>query len=204
MRIILGIGNPGQEYALTRHNVGWLVVEALAGASEGDWRETSGLYCEKLVAFGGAPCLLVKPLTYVNRTGEAAVALCERLNASPADFLILLDDVHLPVGALRLRQGGSSGGHNGMRSLEFSLGTQHVPRLRIGIGASLGSGALITYVLSPFTPAEQPVIRETVRAAAVIGEAFGRGGYAEAGTAYSQWKAQTDSESSEERSTKAS
>ncbi len=200
MRVILGIGNPGSTYACTRHNVGWFVVDALASAHEGCWEEASGPYREKRLSLGGDFLLLVKPLTYVNRTGEAALAVCERYSVAPSDFLIVVDDVHLPTGELRLRQGGSSGGHNGLCSLELGLGTQKVPRLRIGIGAPLHLGALVGHVLSSFTPEEEPGIREAVRGAAVIAEAFGRGGYAEAATAYSQWREVAASDHSPEGS----
>jgi len=189
VRVILGIGNPGPAYAFTRHNVGWFVLDALVGSQpERQWKPASGPYLEASVAFGDSPCVLIKPLTYVNRSGEAALAVGEQYGVAPSEFLIVVDDVHLPLGDLRMRQGGSSGGHNGLISLEQSLGTQKVPRLRVGIGAPLQSGALVTYVLSPFTPEEESIVRRIVRDAAVIAEAFGRGGYAEAATAYSQWK----------------
>lgn len=192
MRVILGIGNPGPPYAFTRHNVGWFVVDALANGYAGTWAVGSGPYLEKRVLVGDAPCLLVKPLTYVNRSGEAAAIIRNRHGAIPPDFLIVLDDVHLQPGQLRLRQRGSSGGHKGLESLQESLCTRDVPRLRIGVGAPVRSGALVGHVLSGFTPDEELIVGSVVQDAAVIAEAFGRGGYGEASAAYSQWKARTE------------
>ena len=185
----MGIGNPGSAYAATRHNVGWFVLDALIDMRRGQWRQASGPYLEAHIPCGETSYVLIKPLTYVNRTGEAARIACEAYGIFPSELLVVVDDVHLPTGALRLRQGGSSGGHKGMDSLIAALGTEKVPRLRIGIGAPAHPGALVEYVLSPFTPEEEEVIRRAVVSAAQIAEAFGRGGYDEAATVYGRLKA---------------
>lgn len=201
MRLLFGIGNPGPTYSATRHNAGWLVLDELvrgcADPESSQWVRADGPYLESLVRIRDAEFALIKPLTFVNLSGDAAVSAMDRHSVSPDDLLVIIDDVHLPPGDIRLRRGGSSGGHNGMTSLIEALGTDAVPRLRIGIGAPPQYGALIDYVLSPFTPEERPLIEDAIQNSAKIAEAFGHGGYAEAGTALSRWKARKASEGGE-------
>ena len=176
------------------------MLDTLSAARNVRWEQGSGPYLVASLACDAAECLLVKPLTYVNRSGEAARIACERHGVAPIDLLVVVDDVHLPPGEIRLRQGGSTGGHNGLASLVESLGTHEVPRLRVGIGAPRTTGALVEHVLSPFTPEEELVIRRAAEQAAVIAEAFGGGGYAEASAAYSRLRAKTAGEQSPDSS----
>jgi PTH1 family peptidyl-tRNA hydrolase len=155
VRIILGIGNPGPAYAGTRHNVGFEVIDALAArhgagpfsrrhqAEVATWRRDDG------------PVLLVKPETFVNASGEAAQALMAFHKVSPAELLVVVDDLNLPLGTLRLRPDGGAGGHNGLRDIEARIG-QAYPRLRVGIGAPVGPGeAQVAHVLGRWNEAER-------------------------------------------------
>jgi peptidyl-tRNA hydrolase, PTH1 family len=209
VRIVLGIGNPGRAYADTRHNVGWWVLESIldsarpgptvdvslpiggscrTGADRPEWVDTPGPYLESLISGEESAFLILKPLTYVNRSGAAAWHACLKHGAPPSDLLVVLDDIHLPVGQIRLRGRGSDGGHNGMASVSQDLGTTDVPRLRIGIGAPTESGALVSHVLSPFDEGERSVIAEAVAGASDVALSFGRGGYEEAAATLSRQK----------------
>ena len=165
MKIILGIGNPGKEYAETRHNIGFMVVERFAKAHRfGAWRRRF----QSLTVEGsalGRKALLMKPLTYVNESGRAMRAAADWCGAEAPDIMVVLDDFNLPLGRLRVRAGGSSGGHRGMESIAAHLAGMEVARLRIGIG---GGEARCDrdYVLSRFAPAERKVVDEAVERAA--------------------------------------
>ncbi|MDN5292915.1 MAG: peptidyl-tRNA hydrolase, family [Eubacteriales bacterium] len=161
MKIIAGLGNPGREYENTRHNIGFMVVDELA-------RFLGLAFCgEKfcaLVAEGlvdGEKVLLLKPQTYMNLSGLSVAEAARFYKLEPAAILVVYDDMDLPPGKIRLREKGSSGGHKGMQSVIDHLGTDAIPRLRIGIGRGPGQGA--DYVLSPFREEEKPIIEEAVR-----------------------------------------
>lgn len=199
MRILLGIGNPGLRYTATRHNIGWAVFEALLGRQSGrglaQWTESDGLFLSYEIRSPDAEFVLIKPLTFVNLSGVAALKALQQYRVSSEDMLVIIDDVHLSPGDIRLRKGGSSGGHNGMASIIETLGTSAVPRLRVGIGAPPPNITLTDYVLSPFTPEELPAIDNAVSRSAQVAEAFGCGGYAEAGTVMSRLQEQRALES---------
>lgn len=158
-RLVVGLGNPGPEYEHTRHNVGFRTADALAGrlnvSTERAQHALLGIGHYKNRAVGVA-----KPLTYMNRSGDAIVTLCEEYDLSLADLIVIVDDIHLPVGTIRLRPKGSSGGHNGLEHIAERLGTTAFPRLRIGVGSDFADGEQVDYVLSPFTP-EQKLDVET-------------------------------------------
>jgi peptidyl-tRNA hydrolase, PTH1 family len=156
-RLVAGLGNPGREYAGTRHNVGFMIVDRLAADAGAAFRLEKAWQLE---AARAGDCFLCKPLTYMNASGEAVGALSQFYKIPPAETLIVLDDMALPLGKLRLRASGSAGGHNGLQSILDHLGTQSVPRLRVGIGAA-EPGAAIGHVLGKFSPQE----REAVEAA---------------------------------------
>jgi len=164
MKIILGIGNPGKEYAETRHNAGFMVVERLAKSHRfGAWRRRfQSLAVEGTVA--GRKLLLMKPQTYVNESGRALRAAVDWCGAEPPDIMVVVDDFNLPVGRLRVRAGGSSGGHRGLESIAAHMAGMEVARLRIGIG---GGEARCDrdYVLSRFTAAERELVDEAVERA---------------------------------------
>jgi peptidyl-tRNA hydrolase, PTH1 family len=161
MKLIVGLGNPGAEYERTRHNVGWLVVEAFARKFRIDItkHEKNALTGTGRVA--GGSVMVAKPLTYMNLSGDAVRLLVNAYLESTDDLIVVYDDIDLPLGKLRIRPSGSAGTHNGMRSMVQTLGTERFPRLRIGIGASEG-GRLRDYVLDEFAPDEQPVVDRAI------------------------------------------
>lgn len=159
--LIVGLGNPGPEYEDTRHNVGFMVVDALATRL----RVTLATESRALVGWGqhkNRRVGLAKPQTYVNRSGDAVVPLMNQHDLEPSDLLVVVDDLNLDTGRIRLRPGGSSGGHNGLEHITKRLGTSTYPRLRIGIGDEYERGEQAEYVLSPFTAQQRPVIDEAL------------------------------------------
>lgn len=181
MHVVFGIGNPGPKYEHTRHNLGFAVVERLARAGRRTLRRFRELPAAGTgVRVGREPVLLVEPLTYVNRCGPVLEALC-RLERVPLEkVLVVVDDVNLPLGRLRLRGRGSDGGHNGLRSIVAALGTEEVPRLRLGVGAPPSSDAFSEYVLEPFPPEERGRVDRVVGRAARTVMVWARDGAAAA------------------------
>ncbi len=180
VRVLVGLGNPGPRYAGTRHNVGFEVLDLVAarlGARpeplQAGGRTLADLYQDP----GGAFCL-VWPMTFMNRSGGPVAAVLRRLEregARPAELFVVVDDIHLPLGALRIRPRGSAGGHNGLRSLEEVLGTGEWARLRIGVGAPRDPGETVEHVLGPFRRSERPVLEETLETASWAAEDWIRG-----------------------------
>lgn len=166
MKLIVGLGNPGPQYAGTRHNVGFRVLDRLAHGLNARFSKEKygGLVAEAQLK--GDLVLLLKPLTYMNNSGQSVRRAVRYRLDNLADLLVVADDVNLPLGKLRLRRGGSAGGHNGLKSIEQSLGSSEFPRLRIGIGGGETGADLTGYVLGRFTPEEeQEIDRMTARAA---------------------------------------
>jgi PTH1 family peptidyl-tRNA hydrolase len=166
MRLVVGLGNPGDRYRRTRHNVGFLVVDALAaraGLRRGH-EEADAWVAE--VELAGQPVLLVKPLVFMNRSGLAAERLLAAHGANPLDLVVVLDDLALELGALRVRERGSHGGHNGLRSLIDVLGGEEFPRVRVGIRKGELPADLADYVLSDFPEDDVLVVHEAVGFAA--------------------------------------
>lgn len=158
MKIILGLGNPGARYDGTRHNVGWWAIDRLAY----DWEigpfsnEGAALVAEGVVT--GVPVRLVKPLIYMNRSGAALATLDRERFDSSQDLLVVVDDAALDVGRVRFRARGSSGGHNGLESIEAVLGTVEYPRLRIGVGTCPPGLDLAAWVLTPLPSADEDIV----------------------------------------------
>jgi PTH1 family peptidyl-tRNA hydrolase len=163
---VLGLGNPGREYAGTRHNLGFDVVDALAARAGARMRRGDGDFECATVQWPASDVFLVKPTTFVNRSGRVARELAARADFALARLLVVVDDVYLPFGRLRLRPSGSAGGHNGMRSILDALGDGAFPRLRLGIGAPPPDADLADWVLSPFPPAAAREVRDFVGRAA--------------------------------------
>lgn len=164
-KIILGLGNPGSEYARTRHNVGFLTADVLArrwGIRVDERKNRSRLGQGR---FDGTPVVVAKPQTYMNESGNAAISLIARFGAAPADLIVICDDMRLPLGQVRVRASGSHGGHNGLRSIIGVVGTNEFPRVRIGIGEPQ-QGEWIDYVLGEFSAEERARIDEAVVVAA--------------------------------------
>jgi peptidyl-tRNA hydrolase, PTH1 family len=156
-KLVVGLGNPGKEYAGTRHNIGFDVVDRLAVKRECSLRKRSKFSAEVGEAGG---VTLVKPLTFMNRSGAAVAGLVNWLKITPADVLVVLDDADLPLGQLRLRSSGGSGGHNGLRSIIETLGSEQFARLRVGIGRREPVGGDITnHVLGKFGAEERTAAR---------------------------------------------
>lgn len=164
-KLVLGLGNPGERYRDTRHNVGFRVVAEVARRRG---VELDRLECRSLV--GEAPgCVLAVPQTYMNRSGYAARCLVERHGFRPEEVLVVYDELVLPLGRMRLRPKGSPAGHRGMESVLENLRTDRVPRLRVGIapeGEPPGGDDVVDFVLSPFTRAERDVLEEMIPQAA--------------------------------------
>jgi peptidyl-tRNA hydrolase, PTH1 family len=160
LKVILGLGNPGREYAATRHNVGWWLIDHLADVWHLDGWKKDGESQVANGAVGGVKVRLVKPQTYMNLSGQALKNYVRRPFWSAAkDLLVVVDEVQLPVGRFRIRARGSAGGHNGLKSVEHALNTQDYGRLRIGVGpADERKGIykdLADFVLSPFARDER-------------------------------------------------
>ena len=158
IRLIAGLGNPGTEYAATRHNIGFMVVDQLAAQFGSAWEKSAKW--DALSAKCGA-VLLVKPLTFMNRSGHPLFTVAHFYKIEPLEILVVLDDFSLPLGRLRLRAQGGPGGHNGLESVIAQFGTEEIPRLRIGIGAAPREGSA-DYVLSRFFDEEKPIVRFTI------------------------------------------
>lgn len=165
MKLIVGLGNPGSEYAKTRHNIGFEVIDTLS--------ETRQFPLDKLKfnsQFGkgkldGEDLILAKPLTYMNLSGEALSPLMNFYQVPVEDVLVVYDDLDLPLGRIRLREKGSAGGHNGIKSIIQHLGTQNFKRLRIGIGRPSGRQRVVDFVLKRFDQDEQRMVDEAVEQA---------------------------------------
>ncbi|MBD2231269.1 aminoacyl-tRNA hydrolase [Phormidium tenue] len=160
--LIVGLGNPGDKYAGTRHNIGFEVIDRLSKSWAVSLKEERRFQGEYGAGFGPTrqKVYLLKPLTYMNRSGQSMRAVLDWLKLEPSQVLVVYDDMDLPVGRLRLRLSGSAGGHNGMKSAIAHLGTQEFPRLRIGIGASdrTGDQAVVSHVLGNFSKAERSTL----------------------------------------------
>ena len=162
MKLIVGLGNPGRRYRGTRHNVGWEVLARLADRAGIRVNEDEGFAEVGRGAIGSQRVLLARPVTYMNVSGEAVRDLRRRHRVRPADILIIVDDIDLPLGRLRLRAGGSAGGHNGLKSVIEALGTTEFPRLRVGIGRPPLGVDPAEFVLTRFTDGEAAVVQESL------------------------------------------
>lgn len=174
MVLIAGLGNPGREYRDTRHNVGFMVVDELARRQALTLGAAPSQVPDALVAkaFGPPPVLLAKPLTYMNRSGEAVAALARYYGIEPGDVLVVVDEVALPFGKLRARARGSAGGHNGLKSIVDKLGTTEFPRLRLGVGRGDVRRNLSDHVLAGFEADERAGLEELITRAADAAEMF--------------------------------
>ena len=173
MKLIVGLGNPGSEYRDTRHNVGFMVVDALVDRWRvaDQWREKFEALQIKTVR-GDEPVIIAKPLTFMNLSGQAVQALAGFYKIEPADVFVVTDDVALPVGRLRARREGGAGGHNGLKSIIQSLATQAFPRMRVGVGRGDDRRDLADHVLGRFEADERDIVSAAVLRAADATEMF--------------------------------
>ena len=171
LKIIVGLGNPGAEYANTPHSIGFEAVDAIAAEIGATWETKRQFQC--LMAkgsFAGIPVMLVKPQTYMNLSGDSVAPVVKYHNATPADLLVIQDDIDLPAGTMRIRQAGSCGGHNGIRNIIERLGTPGFTRLKLGVGKDKSN--VVAHVLGKFDPTTRQVmdqvVAESVKASALI------------------------------------
>lgn len=167
MKVIVGLGNPGREYEMTRHNIGFLVLDELARRSAAPFRANWWIPARTAKGMiGQEPVRLVKPQTFMNRSGKAVAPALRKAGAAACDLLLIFDDVALGWGQLRVRAQGSAGGHNGVQSVMDALGGGAFGRIRIGIGPKPDSVSLSNYVLGPFSDAERQDLENVVCRAA--------------------------------------
>lgn len=152
--LIVGLGNPGAGYAATRHNIGWMVCEALCRRYSGRFVQGAGAWMEAVLDLGPATLLVILPTTFMNRSGKAVAEAQRLFRVPPERTLVVVDEYNFPVGRIHLKSQGSDGGHNGVASVIAELGTREFWRLRCGIDRDFGPGGLVDYVLSPFGPHE--------------------------------------------------
>lgn len=172
MKLLVGLGNPGPQYRDTRHNAGFMVADALAARWGVDqWREQHRALTAS-VRVGAEAVLLAKPMTFMNLSGEAVAGLARFYRVEPADVLVIVDEVALPLGRLRARPEGSAGGHNGLKSVIQHLGTTAFPRLRVGVGRGDARRDLADHVLGRFEPSERAEVEAAVLRAAEAAETF--------------------------------
>jgi len=179
VKIVVGLGNPGSQYEKTRHNIGWMVLDRLADragwSGRGRTRDASAVAQGR---YNGLDLTLVKPLTYMNDSGLAVRKVLARERAPLAELLVVVDDFALPFGKLRFREGGSAGGHNGLRSIIGELGNEQFSRLRVGIGEPRQDA--VDHVLSQFNRGEKARLSELLDAAADAVEGWARDGTSKA------------------------
>ena len=175
MQVIVGLGNPGAEYAGTRHNIGFEIIDSLCKRFEARMKLGDGEYLYGKIKAEDSFVYLIKPLTYMNNSGEAVADAVQQFGTKLEDLLIVCDDFQLPLGKLRLRVKGSDGGHNGLRSIIFNLQTGEFPRLRCGIAGETmpaQKSEMAQYVLSEFENSEKEFVREMTKRAADAVERF--------------------------------
>ncbi len=169
--LIVGLGNVGSEYEGTRHNAGFMVVDELASAAEAKWSLERHAYRAE-IKVKGRQVTLIKPTTYMNLSGKAVRYWMQAEKIPLENVLVVVDDIALEVGTLRMKKQGSNGGHNGLANIEAALGTQNYCRLRIGVGNHFGRGHQIDYVLGKFTEEEMATLDPRIKDAAEMVRCF--------------------------------
>jgi PTH1 family peptidyl-tRNA hydrolase len=194
VRGILGIGNPGVNYQRNRHNAGFLILDTLAENKSLEFRPAKGDYYFALGEQNEERFCLIKPTTYVNRTGQAALQVIEEYKIELVDLLVVCDDVNLKTGQLRIRKSGGDGGHKGLASIIYDFNSDQFPRLRIGIGYDYDEGQLSSYVLTDFSDDEEKLLTAVIKNSILLIDEFIEGGYKAMLDLYSRLK---DDESAE-------
>jgi PTH1 family peptidyl-tRNA hydrolase len=169
--LIAGLGNIGDEYAGTRHNIGFDVVDALVGKLGGRF-EVGRLAGIVKLKWKGKVLVCIKPTTYMNLSGQAVKYWMDKEQVTADNILVVLDDLALPLSRLRLKPGGSAGGHNGLKSIEVSLGTTHYPRLRFGTGSDFAKGRQVGFVLGGWADSERPLVQLKTEKSVELIESF--------------------------------
>jgi peptidyl-tRNA hydrolase, PTH1 family len=176
VRLVLGIGNPGNKYANNRHNVGFLFLDYLAGRFKSGFTESKKDYFYMEGRLEEFVFQLIKPTTYVNNSGIVVKDLQEKYSIEASDILVIYDDINIPFGSYRVRASGSSGGHNGISSIIYHLYSDQFPRIKVGIGEDFSKGEMAQYVLSDFSVEERKELNEIFEKAGYITEEFIKGG----------------------------
>jgi len=158
IRCVAGLGNPGPEYAGTRHNIGFMVIDQLAAQSGLAWEKSTRW---DALTSKQRDLVLAKPVSFMNQSGYPLVAITQFYKIAPSEILVVLDDLALPLGRIRIRAGGGTGGHNGLDSVIMQFGTEEIPRLRIGIGAAPTAGS-VDYVLGRFFEEERALVNGAI------------------------------------------
>ncbi len=169
--LIAGLGNPGLSYQGTRHNIGFDLADAFAWKHGGIFK-TARLAARAELKWKAKTVICIKPSTYMNLSGLAIKYWMEKEKIAPDHMLVLVDDIALPLSRVRLRPGGSAGGHNGLTNIEEVLGTDKYPRLRLGVGNNFPLGKQVDYVLGKWTEEEQPLVRMKIEKSVEIIESF--------------------------------
>ncbi len=181
---VIGLGNPGKAYATTRHNLGYEVVNQLAGTIS--FAAGTGSYYSCEIESESGPIVLLKPTTYMNRSGLAVAEMAESRGLAAPQILVVADDFNLPLGRLRLRQGGSDGGHNGLASIIYHLGVDNFPRIRLGIGPVSPDMPAEDFVLERFTGDERASADDMIKRAAQAVKTWINKGFEEAAAQYNR------------------
>jgi PTH1 family peptidyl-tRNA hydrolase len=187
-KLVVGLGNPGADYARTRHNIGFLCLDELAGRHGLRFARGRARAEQATGAIAGRPVVLAKPQTYMNESGQAVASLVAFYQVAADDLLVVSDDLDLPFGQIRLRAAGSAGGHNGLRSIIHHLRHQQFARLRIGLGRPPGRLPAERYVLMPFSANERERLPSVVATGADAVECWLRDGPAVAMSRFNGWK----------------
>lgn len=177
MRCILGIGNPSVKYTRNRHNAGFLILDTFAASKSLEFIAAKGDYFFVLGKHKNESYLLIKPTTYVNKSGQAASQVVEEYKIELFDFLVVCDDINIKTGEIRIRRSGGDGGHNGLASIIYNFNSDQFPRLRIGISNDFSEGQLSSYVLSDFNMDEEKILSTVTKKSILLIEEFIEGGY---------------------------
>lgn len=176
MRAILGLGNPDFKYKNTRHNVGFTILDIFAHKHKLKESPGKGDFFFIQSSLFNSPFILAKPVTYMNRSGIAAQQICDQFEIPVENLLVVVDDIHIPEGKIRLRKSGGDGGHNGIKSIIYHLESNNFPRLRFGIGKDFDEGLQADYVLSKFSEESFSAIQSSLELAVLLIEEFISGG----------------------------
>ncbi len=190
VKAIIGLGNPGQDLERTRHNLGFEVVDFLKGKSE--FVAGLGKYYRCDIEISSLSVVLLKPTTYMNRSGIATERIVEEMGLDSREILVIADDFNLPLGRLRLRQSGSDGGHNGLASIVYHLGTEDFPRIRMGIGPVPEKVPAEEFVLEPFAKSEMDHVESMIARAAGAVTMWMSDGFEKAASVYNQAPLETE------------
>lgn len=183
-KLIVGLGNPGNEYSQTRHNIGFMVLDFLEKKYSLNWKEKfKGVYAQ--ISLGDEKIYFLKPLTFMNLSGESVAALCSFFKIGISDILVVYDDIELPFGTLVFKKGGGLAGHNGLKSMVAQMGSQDFLRLRMGVGRPV-HGDVADYVLSKFSSEEKMALPNILEGASKAVITFLESGFEKAASEYSR------------------